>query len=142
VVGEPVEHVEDGALVLGDGRVETETIDRIRRRGERPDQVGEADLDPGPLEHGQHQAQVGQPAPVERPAAPGHEHRPLRRVHRVEPAHQPDLVRGSDQRVAEQLGEVTRDQVGPAQYGGERPGPRSLRGDEIVCQHQAHGMLI
>jgi hypothetical protein len=73
VVGEPVQNVDDGAPVLGDGRLEAQAADRVGRRGESADQVCEADLDPGSLEDREDQAQVGQPAPVERPAAPGGE---------------------------------------------------------------------
>ena len=46
VIGQPVQHVHDGAFVLGDGRVEAEAVDRVGGRGERADQVGQADLDP------------------------------------------------------------------------------------------------
>jgi len=73
VIGEPVQDVDDGALVFGDGRLEAETVDHVGRRGESADEVREADLDPGSLEDCQHQAQVGQSAPVEGPAASGGE---------------------------------------------------------------------
>jgi len=142
MIGEPVKDVDDRALVLGDGGIETQAVDRVGHRGEGPDQIGEADLDPGPLEEGEHQAQVGEPPPVELPAASGREHRPLRGVERVEPSQQPHLVRGRDQRVPEQLGEVPRDQVRPAKHRGERAGPGTRRGDEIVRQHQPDGVLI
>ncbi len=142
MVGEPVQDVNDGALVLGDGGVEAETIDRVRRRGEGADQIREADLDPGPLEDGEHQAQVRQPPPVELPAASGREDRTLRRVQCVEPSQQPHLMRGRDQRVPEQFGEVPGDQVRPAQHRSERSGPGTRCGDEIVRQHQPDGVLI
>ena len=142
MVGQPVQDVDDGALVLGDGGIEAETVDRVGRRREGADQVREADLDPGPLEDGEDQAQVGQPPPVELPAAPGREDRTLRRVERVEPSQQPHLVRGRDQRVPEQLGEVPGDQVRPAQHRSERAGPGPRRGDQVVRQHQPDGVLI
>jgi hypothetical protein len=69
VIGEPVKDVDDGPFVLGDGGIEAQAVDRVGRRGEGPDQVGEADLDPGPLEEGEYQAQVGKPPPVELPLA-------------------------------------------------------------------------
>ena len=142
MVGEPVQHVDDGTLVLGDGGIEAETVDRVGRRGKDADQIREADLDPGPLEDGEHQAQVGQPPPVELPAASGRKDRTLRRVKRVEPSQQPHLVRGRDQRVPEQFGEVPGDQVRPAQHRSERAGPGTRRGDEIVREHQPDGVLI
>jgi hypothetical protein len=39
MVGEPVQDVDDGALVLGDGGVEAETVDRVGRRREGADQI-------------------------------------------------------------------------------------------------------
>ena len=142
MVGKPVQHVDDGTLVLGDGGIEAETVDRVGHRGKGADEIREADLDPGPLEDGEHQAQVGQPPPVELPAASGRENRTLRRVERIEPSQQPYLVRGRAQRVPEQFGEVPGDQVCPAQYRGERAGPGTRRGDEIVREHQPDGVLV
>ena len=77
VVRQPVQHVHDGPLVLGDGRLKAQAFDRVGGRREGPDQVGQADLDPRPLEDSQNQAQVGSPSPDERPPAAGRKRRSL-----------------------------------------------------------------
>ena len=141
-VGQPVEDVNDRGLVRGDRRVEAEAVDRVRRRGEAPHQVGQADLHPGPLERGEHQAQVGQPATVERPAGASREDRRLGGVERVEAADEPDLAGRRDQRVAEQFAEVGGHLVGPAQHLLESPGPRPGRGDHVVGEHQPDRVLV